>query len=92
VDSTVWHLHILGAWIQELGQDGSEYEGALVHRVVTILRERQASWQRIGGESPVAASKAADLGGEKPLPSIARFRTASISDARGGDKPRCART
>jgi len=58
----------------------------------TQLGERQASWQRIGGESPVAASKAADLGGEKPLPSIARFRTASISDARGGDKPRCART
>ena len=39
-----------------------------------------------------AASKAADLGGERPLPSIARFRTASISDARGGNKPRCART
>src|SRR5215467_3931122 len=29
-----------------------------------------------------AASKAADLGGERPLPSIARFRTASISDGR----------
>jgi RNA-directed DNA polymerase len=38
-----------------------------------------------------AASKAADLGGERPLPSIARFRTASISDARGGNEPRSAR-
>ena len=43
-------------------------------------------------EVPVAAGKAANLEGERPLPSIARFRTASISDARGGNKPRCART
>ena len=41
---------------------------------------------------PVAAGKAANLEGERPLPSIARIRTASISDARGGNKPRCART
>jgi chromosome partitioning protein len=41
---------------------------------------------------PVAAGKAANLEGGRPLPSIARFRTASISDARGGNKPRCART
>jgi len=40
----------------------------------------------------VAAGKAANLVGERPVPSIARFRTASISDARGGNKPRCART
>ena len=40
----------------------------------------------------VAADKAANLKGERPLPSIARFRTASISDAREGNKPRCART
>jgi len=40
----------------------------------------------------VAAGKAANLEGERPLPSIARIRTASISDARGGNKPRCART
>jgi hypothetical protein len=38
-----------------------------------------------------AASKAADLGGERPLPSIARSRTASISDAREGNEPRSAR-
>ena len=44
------------------------------------------------GEAPVAAGKTANLEGERPLPSIARFRTASISDARGGNKPRCART
>jgi RNA-directed DNA polymerase len=41
---------------------------------------------------PVAAGKAANLEGERPLPSIARIRTASISDARGGNKPCCART
>ena len=40
----------------------------------------------------VAAGKAANLEGGRPLPSIARFRTASISDARGGNEPRCART
>jgi hypothetical protein len=40
----------------------------------------------------VAAGKAANLVGERPMPSIARSRTASISDARGGNKPRCART
>ena len=40
----------------------------------------------------VAAGKAANLAGERPVPSIARSRTASISDARGGNKPRCART
>jgi hypothetical protein len=40
----------------------------------------------------VAAGKAANLAGERPVPSIARFRAASISDARGGNKPRCART
>src|SRR5215471_5721107 len=47
------------------------------------------------GEIPGAASKAVDLGGERPLPSIARFRTASISDGRdqltlvcsAGDRP-----
>src|SRR5215472_2457749 len=47
------------------------------------------------GEIPGAASKAADLGGERPLPSIARFRTASLSDGRdqltlmcsAGDRP-----
>ena len=33
-----------------------------------------------------AASKAVDLGGERPLPSIARFRTASISDTRLGNE------
>ena len=44
------------------------------------------------GEVPVAAGKAANLEGERPLPSIARIRTASISDARGGNKPCCART
>ena len=43
-------------------------------------------------EVSVAAGKAANLEGERPLPSIARIRTASISDARGGNKPRCART
>ena len=43
-------------------------------------------------ELPVAAGKAANLEGERPLPSIARFRTASISDARGSNEPRCART
>jgi hypothetical protein len=58
---------------------------------LTQRRVRQVSWQRIGGASPVAAGKAADLGGERPLPSIARFRTASISDARGGNEPRFAR-
>src|ERR1700694_2803231 len=46
----------------------------------------------LGVKFPVAAGKAANLEGERPLPSIARFRTASISDARGGNKPRCART
>jgi hypothetical protein len=44
------------------------------------------------GWVPVAAGKAANLVGERPLPSIARIRTASISDARGGNKPCCART
>ena len=42
----------------------------------------------LGVKFPVAADKAANLEGERPLPSIARFRTASISDARGGNKPR----
>ena len=41
--------------------------------MLTRLGVRQFSRQRIGGESLVAASKAADLGGERPLPSIARF-------------------
>src|SRR5215510_9555713 len=40
---------------------------------MTRNRVRQLRWQRIGGESLVAASKAVDLGGERPLPSIARF-------------------
>ena len=40
----------------------------------------------------VAAGKAANLVGERPMSSIARFRTGSISDARGGNKSRCART
>src|SRR5262245_37352315 len=40
---------------------------------LTQNRVRQLRWQRIGGESLVAASKAVDLGGERPLPSIARF-------------------
>ena len=48
--------------------------------------------ERLGVKIPGAASKAADLGGERPLPSIARFRTASISDARGDNEPRSART
>ena len=43
-------------------------------------------------KASVAAGKAANLVGERPVPSIARIRTASISDARGGNKPRCART
>src|SRR5262249_32749763 len=41
--------------------------------VLTPSRVRQLRWQRIGGASLVAASKAVDLGGERPLPSIARF-------------------
>ena len=48
------------------------------------------SENRFGEKVPVAAGKAANLEGERPLPSIARIRTASISDARGGNKPRCA--
>jgi hypothetical protein len=36
-------------------------------------RECARHGHRLGGESPVAAGKAADLGGERPLPSIARF-------------------
>ena len=39
----------------------------------------------------VTAGKAANLVGERPIPSIARFRRGSISDARGGNKSRCAR-
>ena len=58
-------------------------------------RRAPGSWQRIGGESPVAAGKAANLVGERPMPSIARSRTASISDGRDqltlvcsvGDRP-----
>ena len=38
-----------------------------------------------------AASKAADLGGERPLPSIARFGRLATSDARVGNEPRSAR-
>src|SRR5215831_19938782 len=38
----------------------------------------------LGVQVPVAAGKAANLAGERPVPSIARSRTASISDARGG--------
>src|SRR5262245_27627556 len=41
--------------------------------IMTPHRVRQFSRQRTGGESLVAASKAVDLGGERPLPSIARF-------------------
>ena len=54
--------------------------------------ERDSTCEGLGVKFPVAAGKAANLEGERPLPSIARFRTASISDARGGNKPRCART
>src|SRR5580693_8061805 len=55
-------------------------------------KEQPTRPQSSGVQVPVAADKAANLEGERPLPSIARFRTASISDARGGNKPRCART
>jgi hypothetical protein len=41
VHSVVWHLRILGARIQEVGQDGSEHEGTLVHRVVTRLGQHR---------------------------------------------------
>jgi hypothetical protein len=37
--------------------------------------------ERLGMKLPVAAGKAANLEGERPLPSIARFRTASIAQA-----------
>src|SRR5580704_10467843 len=58
-----------------------------------MMREYQVRFcEGLGVKFPVAAGKAANLEGGRPLPSIARFRTASISDARGGNEPRCART
>ena len=65
--------------------DVADYRNAISWAAQTALRD-------VEDHVPVAAGKAANLEGERPLPSIARIRTASISDARGGNKPRCART
>jgi hypothetical protein len=59
---------------------------------IALQRCRVGRTERSRSAPMLAVGKAANLEGERPLPSIARFRTASISDARGGNKPRCART
>jgi hypothetical protein len=59
---------------------------------VSVLDADHQDVSNLEGVVPVAAGKAANLEGERPLPSIARIRAASISDARGGNKPCCART
>jgi hypothetical protein len=64
----------------------SSQPAKIVHptRVSTDSRRQSAGFGFAVGKGViflVAAGKAANLEGERPLPSIARFRTASISDA-----------
>jgi hypothetical protein len=82
-------IHVIDNDLGKSGSSATARDG--FQRLVSEVALGQAGIV-MGLEVSVAADKAANLEGERPLPSIARFRTASISDARGGNKPRCART
>jgi len=69
-----------GAGCWEIRLSGSERGRVTTRAMGEILWHRRGSGQQ-GRES---------CGVEVPAPSVTRFRTASISTARGGNKPRYA--